>query len=171
MKYKILVINIFILSVVEGELIKTKNLSKCWALSVLCWILNISATQDDKEHYIAQHSVSGYWWISSILNVIGTIVNGFVLYIFIQERKNNLFGVNAMIWSVFMLTILRIYTITLFFLYRMDNFYRLAYTLSAHLRNDKMITGSTFLENLIDDKWVNEWLLLPHTPIKQGAVF
>ena len=38
----------------------------------------------------------------------------------------------------------------------MDNFYRLAYTLSAHLRNDKMITGSTFLENLIDDEWVNE---------------
>ena len=58
-----------------------------------------------------------------------------------------------------------------FFLYRMDNFYRLAYTLSAHLRNYKMITGSTFLENLIDDKWVNEWLLLPQTPIKQDSVF
>ena len=41
----------------------------------------------------------------------------------------------------------------------MDNFYRLAYTLSAHLRNYKMITGSTFLANLLDDKWVSEWLL------------
>ena len=62
--------------------------------------LNIAATREDRDQYISQHRVSGYWWISSTLNVIGTIVNGFVLYVFIQERKNILFGVNATIWSV-----------------------------------------------------------------------
>ena len=64
--------------------------------------LNISASREDsdQDQYISQHRVSGYWWISSTLNVIGTIVNGFVLYMFIQERKNILFGVNATIWSV-----------------------------------------------------------------------
>lgn len=36
----------------------------------------------------------------------------------------------------------------------MDNFYRLAYTLSTHMRNVKMIYGSTFLEHLIDFKLV-----------------
>ena len=40
--------------------------------------------------------------------------------------------------------------------FRMDNFYRLAYTLSTHMRNVKMIYGSTFLENLIDFKLVGK---------------
>ena len=53
---------------------------------------------------------------------------------------------------------------------RMDNFHRLAYTLSIHLRNYKMITGSTFLENLIDNKWVSERLLKPQTPITNSFI-
>lgn len=38
---------------------------------------------------------------------------------------------------------------------RLDNSYRLAFTFSMHLRNYKMITGSSFLDSLMDSKWVS----------------
>ena len=64
-------------------------------------VLGLNISTDTRSQYISQHPMSGYWWISLTFNVIGTMVNGFVLYIFIQERRNILFGVNAMIWLVF----------------------------------------------------------------------
>ena len=101
---------------------------------------------------ISGHKAAPYWLVSTTLGLIGSLVNILVLLMFVQERETLFTGVNTMIWYNIINPNQNIYLITN--CNRMENSYRLGYTFSAQLRNYKMFTGSTFLDKLMDHKWV-----------------
>ena len=44
------------------------------------------------------HPLAGNWALHSILGILGTFLNSFVLYHFVQERHDFLNSINIMIW-------------------------------------------------------------------------
>ena len=44
------------------------------------------------------HFTTSLWPFQSAIGLIGSLLNGFVLYIFIQDRESLTTSVNAMIW-------------------------------------------------------------------------
>ena len=56
---------------------------------------NLTKAEDRKLK--SEHSLAVLWRFCSLGGVIGTILNGYVLYLFISERKSLLTSVNAMI--------------------------------------------------------------------------
>ena len=60
---------------------------------------NITTVQTPGGHHdISGHKAAGCWLGISPLGFIGTLVNSFVLLMFVQERDTLFTGVNIMIW-------------------------------------------------------------------------
>ena len=46
----------------------------------------------------SKHKLSYYWLLQSFIGLIGTILNSFVLNIFVKEKRSLATSVNFMIW-------------------------------------------------------------------------
>ena len=97
------------------------------------------------------HKHWNLWRISSVLGFIGTILNGFVLGNFYEERKSFLTVVNLMIWWTqtkwdFLISM---------FEFRMNHLYCLFYSMIAiTFRNYVLMSSQTFIETYLGRKRV-----------------
>ena len=76
---------------------------KTFRLYLLLLIFKLISISDTSAQNVtdrkpkSEHSLAVFWRFCSIGGIIGTILNGYVLYLFISERKTLLTSVNAMI--------------------------------------------------------------------------
>ena len=106
------------------------------------------ATKDEPK-LRSQHPLANAWMINSGIGVIGIFFNSFELFVFYRERHQMINSVNVMIWSVKMLV--RMPRQFLYFVFRMDTFYRVLYSFLVqwrcyNLSFDQNLLRKTFLQ-------------------------
>ena len=104
------------------------------------------------------------WSYNIFVGLIGSVLNSYILYIFISERHSMITSVNAMIWygeisdkNIFI------------FYFRMETFYRLLYSMiGVHWRSFNMMSDTNLLHFLMDREMVRSVLsrLAPPLPAR-----
>ena len=64
-----------------------------------CCDAGANITAEHSRRFRADHPVAGLWALSSALGGLGSLLNTFVLHMFVLERQALVSSVNAMIWS------------------------------------------------------------------------
>ena len=92
------------------------------------------------------HVLSSFWPLQSVTGVVGSVLNIFVLYIFISDRQTLTTSINLMIWSVSRVEVDN----TSDLLFMMDTLFRLLYSsLALHWRSYLMYYRTSLLHQLI----------------------
>ena len=61
-------------------------------------LFNLSTNLTGDRRLKSQHLLSGWWPLLSLIGVLGTLLNSYVLFCFISERDNMVSSINVMIW-------------------------------------------------------------------------
>ena len=92
------------------------------------------------------HVLSSFWPLQSLTGLVGSVLNIFVLYIFISDRQTLTTSINLMIWSVSRVEVDN----TSDLLFMMDTLFRLLYSsLALHWRSYLMYYRTSLLHQLI----------------------
>ena len=98
------------------------------------------------------HSLAPFWPLHSLTGLIGSLLNIFVLYIFISDRQTLTTSINCMIWYIEFT-----FCWSLLLSSRMDTLFRLlCSSVAVHWRSYLMYFRRTLLQDLLSFETVRE---------------